>query len=105
MAKGEDANAVAKSLSADGIFVSALVQADKTRKNTSKDLFNQALAMEVNQLSEIKLTESKNPMVKSGSYAFIRLEKKEPGEEKTLESVQSDIAQILLAKDAQKQEA
>ena len=100
--KGEEASEVAKSLTSDGIFVSALAQANKTRKNTSKALFDQALAMELNQLSKVKLTESKNPQVKAGSYAFIRLEEKELGEEKTLESVQSEIAKILLAQGAQK---
>ena len=100
--KGEEASEVAKSLTSDGIFVSALAQANKTRKNTSKALFDQALAMELNQLSKVKLTESKNPQVKAGSYAFIRLEEKELGEEKTLESVQSEIAKILLAQSAQK---
>ena len=100
--KGEEASEVAKSLTSDGIFVSALAQANKTRKNTSKALFDQALAMELNQLSEVKLSESKNPQVKAGSYAFIRLEEKELGEEKTLESVQSEVAKILLAQSAQK---
>jgi hypothetical protein len=100
--KGEEASEVAKSLTSDGIFVSALAQANKTRKNTSKALFDQALSMDLNQLSEVKLTESKNPQVKAGSYAFIRLEEKLEGEEKTLESVQSEIAKILLAQDAQK---
>jgi hypothetical protein len=100
--KGEESSEVAKSLTSDGIFVSALAQANKTRKNTSKALFDQALSMELNQLSEVKLTESKNPQVKAGSYAFIRLEEKVEGEEKTLESVQSEIAKILLAQGAQK---
>ena len=107
--KGEDPSEVAKSLSADGIFVSALVQGDKTRKNTSKALFDQAIDMDPKQLSEVKLTESpRNPFInngaakKSGSYAFIRLENKEPGEEKSLEEVKVEIAKILLARDARK---
>ena len=99
--KGEDASEVAKSLSGDGIFVSALVQANKTRKNTSKELFEQALSMEVNQLSEVKQSASLNAQIKAGSFAFIRLEEKEVGEEKSLESAQTEIAQTLLAKDAQ----
>ena len=99
--KGEDASEVAKSLSGEGIFVSALVQANKTRKNTSKELFEQALAMEVNQLSEVKQSASLSAQIKAGSFAFIRLEEKEAGEEKSLENVKAEIAQILLAKDAQ----
>ena len=66
--KGEDASEVAKSLSGEGIFVSALVQANKTRKNTSKELFDQALAMEVNQLSEVKQSASLSAQIKAGSF-------------------------------------
>mgnify|MGYP003706182033 CR=1 FL=1 len=65
--------------------------------------------MDPKQLSEVKLTESpRNPFInngaakKSGSYAFIRLENKEPGEEKSLEEVKVEIAKILLARDARK---
>ena len=101
VAKGEDATEVAKSLSADGIFVSALVQANKTRKNTSKELFEQALAMKVNQLSEVKQSASLNAQIKAGSFAFIRLEEKEVGEEKSLDNVKVEIAQALLSKAAQ----
>ena len=101
VAKGEDATEVAKSLSADGIFVSALVQANKTRKNTSKELFEQALAMKVNQLSEVKQSASLNAQIKAGSFAFIRLEEKEVGEEKSLDQVKVEIAQTLLSKAAQ----
>lgn len=107
--KGEDPSEVAKSLSSDGVFVSALVQGDKSRKNTTKELFEQALSMEPGQLSEVKLTESPANLFiggaqqkKTGSYAFIRLEEKVLGEEKSLEDVKLEIAKILLAKETQK---
>jgi hypothetical protein len=48
--------------------------------------------MEVNQLSEVKQSASLSAQIKAGSFAFIWLEEKDAGEEKSLESVKVEIA-------------
>jgi hypothetical protein len=110
--KGEDPSEVAKSLSGDGIFVSAFVQGDKTRKNTSEELFTQALAMAPGQISEVRHSPTGSmiqiggvPAQQTGSYSFIRLEEKEEGEEKTFDSVKQDIARLVMAEDRRKESA
>jgi hypothetical protein len=112
VSKGEDPKKVATDLSKDGITISAFVQSNKTRKNTSEKLFNQALKMEAGKVSEVthQTTPSfsfpgQPPMPPSGTYSFVRLEDKVMGEEKTVDDVKTEIAQILIWDEAQKQGA
>ena len=112
IAKGEEPQKVATELSKDGVVVSALVQSNKTRKNTSESLFNQALKMEAGKLSKVDHREfpsfsipGQPPRPASGTYSFIRLEDKVAGEEKSLEDVKKEIAQILIWDEKQTQGA
>jgi hypothetical protein len=104
--KGEDAVVVAKSLSKNGITISAFVQNNKTRKNTDAKLFDTLLKMEDGKCSEINKRETPKFIqlqglsnASSGTYSFARLQSKKPGEEKSVKDVERAIAQILIHQD------
>ena len=99
---GGDPSEVGEKLSKTGVKLSVYPQGNKTRKNTASELFEMGLKMELNQLSEIQDPSAKfKGAVKptSGTYYFIRLDKKELGEEKTLADVKTEIAKILISQE------
>lgn len=103
VAKGEDPTEVAKALSTPELAVSAFVLSNKTRKNTSDALFTKTLALNAGELSAVDHQERPSfnfpgmaPQPKGGTYSFVRLEEKQAGEERALESVKRDIAALLI---------
>ena len=104
--KGEDAEKVASELSTDDLTISAFVMSNKTRKNTSAELFEALFKMKASELTELKHAERPTfnfpgmaPQPKGGTFSFARLEEREEGEEKTLKNVEAEIAKVLIERD------
>ena len=97
-----------KTLSEATPKVQVLEEGNKSRANMNESLHKVALALELNQVSEIQgLDKKPNPTSKStsGNYYFIKLNSKELGEEKTVDDARIGIAKILALKDKRRAEA
>jgi hypothetical protein len=103
--EGVEQDQVIKTLSQAGLKIQVLEQGNKSRANMKAELYTTALAMDVNQVSEIQGLDktptdaSKN---QQGSYYVIKLKTKEVGEEKKLKDAKLEIAKILIVKDKQR---
>jgi hypothetical protein len=93
----ETPDQIAKSLSTDTLKLYAYDLGLKTRKESAEDLFNQAIVMSEKAVSEVQ--------DKDGFLIVFRLDKKEAGEELSLEQSKATIAQKILEEDAKLVEA
>lgn len=93
----ETPDQIAKSLSTDTLKLYAYDLGLKSRKESAEDLFNQAIVMSEKAVSEVQ--------DKDGFLIVFRLDKKEAGEELSLEQSKASIAQKILEEDAKLVEA
>jgi hypothetical protein len=93
----ETPDQIAKSLSTDTLKLYAYDLGLKSRKESAEDLFNQAIVMSEKAVSEVQ--------DKDGFLIVFRLDKKEAGEELSLEQSKTSIAQKILEEDAKLVEA
>lgn len=112
IAKGEDPEKVASSLSTSDLAVSAFLMSNKTRKNTSEELFNLLFDQKGGTLTEVDHAARPQfnfpgmaPQPKGGTYSFARLEEFTKGDEKTVKDVEAEIAKKLIDEDQRAERA